>query len=256
MSRSHLLIPDPHARPDYNNRRADYLAKLIIDLRPDVVINMGDVFDMPSLSSYDKGKRSFQGKSYAKDIAAGLEFQDRIWSPVKTRKKKLPLRVQIVGNHEHRVEKALDLSPELEGTIGSQDFCFQEFNDIVVPYDGLYPGEITLDGITYAHFFVSGVLGRPISGLHPAYTLLTKRHVSSTAAHNHTLDYYQYPRPDGRWLHGLLAGCYLDYHSPWAGQAQKLWWNGVIFKEEVENGQYDLTLISLQQLEKEYGREN
>ncbi len=46
MARSHLVIPDPHAQPGYNNDRADYLAGLIIDLNPDVVIviSMGHAF--------------------------------------------------------------------------------------------------------------------------------------------------------------------------------------------------------------------
>jgi hypothetical protein len=252
MSRSHLVIPDAHAHPDHNNDRADYLAQLIIDLHPDVVINMGDCFDMPSLSSYDKGKRSFQGKSYYADISSGNEFQERMWGPVKARKKKLPLRIQLVGNHEHRIEKALDASPELVGTIGAFDFNFDAYNDIVVPYDGIIPGEIEVDGISYSHYFVSGLLGRPIGGLHPAYSLLTKRYASSTAAHSHVLDYATYASPRG-WLNSLVAGCYVDYKSSWAGQAQRLWWSGIIFKEEVENGQYDPTFISMKQLQKEYG---
>ena len=64
-----LVIPDSHAHPDYDNKRADYLAKLIIDETPDVVVNIGDKWDFNSLSSYDKGKRSFHGRSYKKEVA-------------------------------------------------------------------------------------------------------------------------------------------------------------------------------------------
>jgi hypothetical protein len=59
---THLVIPDQHAHPDFHNKRADWLGQLIKELRPDVVINIGDAADMPSLSSYDKGTKGFQGR--------------------------------------------------------------------------------------------------------------------------------------------------------------------------------------------------
>jgi hypothetical protein len=67
-SRTHLIIPDPHASPDHNNDRALYLGELIMDIKPDLVLCMGDGPDMPSLSSYDKGKKSFQGRTYKADV--------------------------------------------------------------------------------------------------------------------------------------------------------------------------------------------
>jgi len=52
---SHLIIPDVQAKPglDFTYLRAigNYIAKK----QPDVIINIGDFADMPSLSSYDKG---------------------------------------------------------------------------------------------------------------------------------------------------------------------------------------------------------
>src|SRR5215217_746737 len=127
MSKVHLVIPDPHAHPEYNNDRADWLSKLIIDVRPDVVVNLGDQFDMSSLSGYDKGKRSFHGRSYSNDINSGLDFSERLWEPVRQTKKRLPYRVYLEGNHEHRIEKALDLNPELEGTIGFKDYDLEKY---------------------------------------------------------------------------------------------------------------------------------
>jgi hypothetical protein len=253
MSRSHLLIPDPHAHPDYPNDRADYVSRLIIDLQPDVVVMMGDGADMASLSSYDKGKRSFQGKSYKKDIDAHLEFQSRVWDPVKARKKKLPLRVALEGNHEHRIEKALDLSPELEGTIGFKDFEYERYYDEVIKYEGSTPGIIELDGVNYAHYMVSGVLGRPIGGQHPAYSLITKGLTSCTVGHLHLADWSSHTTANGRKMMGLVCGVYQDYDAPWAGKVNQLWWRGVVFKENVEDGRYDPSFISLNTLKKMYG---
>ena len=253
MGKTHLIVPDIHAHPDYNNDRADWLAQLIIDVKPDVVVNIGDSADMASLASYDKGKRSFAGKSYRRDIDAHLEFQDRMWEPVKRQKKKLPYRVVFEGNHEQRIERALDMSPELEGTLGFADLELDYFYDKVVRYDGQTPGIDTIDGVTYAHFFVSGVMGRAIGGEHPAYSLLTKEFTSCTCGHIHILDYSERTVVNGRKIAGLICGVYQDYDAPWAGEVNKLWWRGVCIKREVENGFYDLQTISMDTMRKMYG---
>lgn len=250
---THLVIPDPHCHPDHNNDRADLLAKLIIDLRPDVVVNLGDQFDMASLSGYDKGKRSFHGRSYRADIDHGIEFSERLWGPVRATKKRLPYRIFLEGNHEHRIERALDLSPEMEGTMGFKDFELDKYYDEVVRYDGATPGIITVDGIAYAHYFISGVMGRPISGEHPGYSLLSKLGSSVTAGHLHTTDYCVRTNVHGRKQHGLVAGCFFDYNNGWAGEANKLYWRGVIIKRNVHEGDYDPQWVSIEQLQKEYG---
>lgn len=253
MARSHLVIPDQHAHPDHSNDRADWIAQLIIDTRPEVVVNIGDAADMASLSSYDKGKRSFVGRSYRKDIDSHLEFQDRLWAPVRARKKKLPYRVVLEGNHEHRVEKALDLSPELDGTIGFRDYEFSDYYDEVVRYDGSTPGTISLDGVLYAHYLVSGVLGRPIGGLHPASSLIQKGLRSCTVGHVHTADLSIATDAGGRKVMGLVAGVYSDYDFDWAGDVNKLYWRGVVLCHDVEDGVYDPEFISIDKLRKVYG---
>ena len=73
MSKVHLIFSDAHAHPDHDNKRAEWLGKLIMDLRPDVLVNLGDLADMPSLSSHDKGTKGFHGRSYKRDVDAALE---------------------------------------------------------------------------------------------------------------------------------------------------------------------------------------
>ena len=38
----HLIIPDAHAHPEYDNERFDALGSLILKERPDVIICIGD----------------------------------------------------------------------------------------------------------------------------------------------------------------------------------------------------------------------
>lgn len=252
MSNVHLVIPDPHAHADFDNERADWIGKLIVDLKPDTVINLGDQWDFPSLSSYDKGKASFHGKSFQKDLNAGLEFSERMFAPIKRAKKKKPFSVFLVGNHEQRIERVLEQHSELEGTIGYDKLDLERYYDEVIHYRGQTPGIIDIDGILYGHYFVTGVSGRGVSGEHPAYSLLTKHFQSCTMGHTHTFDYSVRTDGSGRRIHGLVAGVYQHYDSPWAGNMCHLWSRGVVIKREVENGDYNIQWVSLKELQKEY----
>ena len=255
MAKTILVVPDQHAHPDFNNDRADWLGKFILDVKPDIVVNMGDAADMASLSSYDKGKRSFYGKSYKKDIDAHLDFQDRMWAPIRNAKKRLPYSVWLEGNHEHRIEKALDLNPELAGTIDVKDFEIDFFYDKIVPYDGSLPGMVEIEGITFAHYLTSGVKGLPIGGEHAAHNLITKQLKSCVVAHSHTTDYAVRTMATGRRVQAAVVGVYQDYEAPWAGhQVNKLWWPGVVILHNAEDGTFDPQWISLKVLQSAYGK--
>lgn len=253
ISKIHLVIPDPHSHPDYSNERADWIGRLIVELKPDVVINLGDQWDLSSLSGYDKGKASFQGRAYRRDLDSGKEFSERMWAPWKKSKKKKPYAVFLEGNHEERQRRLLEQSPELQGTIDFKDFELDKYYDEIVRYKGQTPGIIEIDGILYAHYFVTGVSGRGVSGEHPGFSLLTKHFKSATMGHTHTFDYSVRTDGSGKRINGLVAGVYQDYDSDWAGELCKLWARGVVVKREVSQGDYDLQWIGLETLRKEYG---
>lgn len=251
----HLVVPDTHAHPDHKNDRADWLGKLILDLKPDHLIHLGDNWDFPSLSSYDKGKASFHGRNYADDVNAGLDFQERMWHPIRTAKKRRPHSVFIEGNHEHRLKKALELEPHLHGHkygISFKDLELDKYWSDVVEYDGGTPGIFTLDGIDYSHYFVSGVSGRPLQSVHHGFDLTRKRFNSSTVGHSHLLNHYVSRDSSGRTRMGLVAGCYQDYKNSWAGTSANHWSSGVVIKRGVENGCYDIEWISIDRLREEY----
>lgn len=249
---THIVIPDSHAHWKHNNNRALWIGELIAEVRPDVVINLGDTADMPSLSTYDKGTRAFAGRNYRADIDSHADFQDKLWRACRKAKRKYPRRVTLIGNHEQRIDRALDLSPQLEGTISYADLDLDKYYSDVVHYEGNTPGVIEIDGVHYAHYFISGVLGKPVSGQYPAASLLAKKYVSCTMGHAHVFDYATRTRADGSKIHGLVAGCYQDYNSDWAGLSNGLWTRGCVIKRNVEDGNYDLQFVSIEALRKEY----
>lgn len=253
MSKVHLVIPDAHAHPDFHNKRFGYLGQLVRDVKPDTVIDIGDWADMPSLCEYEKGKGSFQSRRYAADIQASHDAEDRFWSPIREAKRALPRFVRLRGNHEQRIARAISLDPvKLEGIISLTDLDINR-NWEIVPYNGATPGIINIDGINYAHYFTSGVMGRPISGERPAHQLLQKQYESCVQGHAHVTDYCVRTNARGKHIHGLVVGVYQDYFADYAGAANDLWWRGVLVLRNVDGGRFDPQWISLDALKKTYG---
>lgn len=256
----HLIIPDSHAKPDVPNKRFTLLGKFILDLKPDVIVNIGDMADMPSLCSYDKGKKSFEGRRYKKDIEAVRDALYQLHSPtidynrkqrVAKQKQYLPRLVITLGNHEHRVQRVVDNHAELDGTISLEDFGFENYGYEVYPF----MSPVSIDNILYSHYFVTGIMGKPISGLHPAYSMLQKKYQSCTQGHSHLLDYKVMTAGDGKKLQGLSVGCFLetDQFEAYAGEeANEMWWRGIVIKHITKDG-YDPEFISIERLEKMYG---
>ncbi len=250
---THLIIPDAHAHPDFHNKRFEWLGQLIVDVKPDVVISIGDWVDMPSLCSYDFGKKDFEGRRYWKDIQAGIDAQERMFHYIKAAKKKRPRFITHEGNHEGRINKAVSTdAAKLDGVISVKDLMFEEFGWEYIPYRGMTPGVNVVDGIAYAHYFTSGVMGRPISGVQPAYQLLQKQYTSCTQGHIHTADWCVRTDGVGRMIMGLVCGVFQDYEADYAGEANDLWWKGVVVKRNVQDGRYDPEWISMDALKRAY----
>lgn len=245
----HLVIPDQHAHPDHNNDRFTWLGEFIKDLKPTKIINIGDGADMESLCSYDFNKSDFHTRRYKADVDSWLDAQERIWAPIKKAKKRKPASYYCVGNHENRINRAIDNNKVmLDGIISMSDLELERNWDHVSPFNT----PVVLDGVHYNHYFTSGVMGRPIGGENAAANLIRKQLVSCTVGHSHVLDYAVRADASGTHKMGLVAGVFQDYEADFAGPSNKLWWRGLCVKRNVANGQYDLETVSMEQLRKAY----
>lgn len=255
--RDHLIIPDSHAYPGDKLERYRALGNYIMENRPKVIVNIGDWREMGSLCSYDKGKKSYVFKNIKDDIEIGHEAEELAYGPIvkynstRSRWKKKqykPVILNIMGNHEVRVRTLLEYEPKLDGLVSMNDFrtrlnikeTFMPFLDVVV-----------VDGVAYSHYFVSGTMGRPVGS---ARLLVNKKHMSSTMGHTHLLDSYSDVRPTGQKVRGLICG---SFHEPgyksFAGpQTDKMWWNGLIHKRDVVDGDYDMEEIAVTRLKRKY----
>lgn len=260
MAKTYLVIPDAHATPLHHNKRFDILSRFILDRKPDVIVNIGDFADMPSLCSYDKGKKSFEGRRYKDDILATIDAQERIFGPIDKfnaqqratkHKQYQPELILTLGNHEHRINRVTEMQAELDGAISVADLEYEKFGWEVIPYGT----PILRDGVVFCHNFPSGIMGRAISGEHPAHSLITKMHQSCIAGHSHIRDFCERTAADGRRLLGLVVGCFLDIdqHEDYAGEfGNKMWWKGLVMLHDVENGEFEPEFINIKQLYKIY----
>ena len=240
---SHLVIPDSHASPDQNNDRFEWLGKLIYDLRPDVVIDIGDSADMDSLCSYDKGTKGYENRRYTKDCEAYQDAMEKLWHPYRLHKKGLPQRVKTRGNHENRISKAESYAGIMEGTFGISDLKENDFNDLVYPF--LEP--VQLSGIWYNHYCPTPLMGTALSSVNLARAIIKQEHRSTTVGHTHNRGFHE-----ERGVQGLVVGCYMDFTPNYAVSTARNWWSGVVLKTNVEQDRYDHEWISLKRIKDAY----
>ena len=257
MNRTAVVFSCAHADPGTSNDRFDWLGKLIYDVKPDYVVDLGDGADMRSLNSFDTKKpEAIVSQSYERDINSYNDAQERLRHLFKTNKKKRPAWFGFEGNHENRIKKAIQQDPRLEGSkygISFNHLNTRQWFDEYHEYTHGSPAIGNYDGVDYAHFIGGGNFGKAISGIHHAYALIQKRYRSCTVGHSHKRDMYFKDNVGVKGAIGLVAGCYKGAAEDWAGQANGEWWKGVIIKRNIDNGVYDPQFVSLDALRKEYG---
>lgn len=249
---AHLIIPDTQAKPGVPTAHLSWVGQYVVDHRPDTVIHLGDHWDMPSLSSYDKGKRAMEGRRYSEDVVAGNEALALVTDPIREaafRERRQaagwkPRLVLLRGNHEARIERACEDNAQLEGAISYADlespgWEVHDFLEVV-----------KIDGVRYSHYFYNPNTGRPYAGQNIDTRLKTIGH-SFTMGHQQGLKYAMRETVGGM-QHGLVAGsCYL-HDEQYLGPQGNANWRGVVVCHQVEDGQYDAMFVSLDYLCRRY----
>ena len=254
--RSHLIIPDSHAQPGIDNDRFKWAGEFALERQPDVIIDIGDSGDIPSLSQYDVGTVRAEGRRYSDDIRAYRDAMDKFMRPINkynnthSRWKKKTYRPTLIkcrGNHEQRIIRAASESPALFGHLKIEDL--QETKHGWEVQEFLKPIEV--DGIAYQHYFTSGVMGRPIGGVNHARTLINKNHMSSVCGHSHMRDYAEDINPVGRRMFGLSVGCYFEHDEEYTTENDRFW-RGLVYLHDVYAGEADPEFISIENIKRKY----
>lgn len=254
MKRKHLVIPDCQVKSDVDISYLEWVGNYIAEKKPDVVVCIGDFADMPSLSSYDQGKKSFEGRRYKKDIEVVHQGMEMLMAPIEReiqrriagkKKQWRPELILTLGNHENRINRVVNDDPKLDGTISVDDLKYEEFGWRVVPFLEY----VVRDQIAYSHYFTSGVMGRPVTS---ARQLVQKKHMSAVMGHVQNWEIHRETRADGTPIIGLFCGsCYL-HNEDYLGPQGNNYGRGIWMLNEVEDGSFHPMMVTLSFLKEKY----
>ena len=250
----HFVLPDVQAKPGLSFEHLEWAGRYAAEKHPDVIICLGDFADMESLSSYDVGKKCFEGRTYLKDIEAAKEAMQAFLTPIKEEQKKLvdnhrerwnPRMVMLLGNHENRINRAINSDSKLDGLISTKDLGYAD-NWEVIPFLDV----TVIDGVAYSHYFVTGVAGRPAG---TAAAQLRKTNMSCIAGHQQGKQIAYGSKADGNTITSIIAGSFYQHDEDYLGPQGNKHWRGVLMLHEVINGSFDEMWVSLNYLKGKYG---
>jgi hypothetical protein len=154
-----------------------------------------------------------------------------------------PRMVLTLGNHEHRIDRAINEDRKLDGLISTDDLPYQDWE--VIPFLQV----VTIDGIAYSHYFTSGVMGRPIT---TAAALLTKKHMSCFAGHQQGRQISYGRRADGQEMTAIIAGSFYEHSEAYLGAQGNQHWRGFYVLHDVHDGAFDEMAVSIKFLKERY----
>lgn len=252
-----LVIPDVQAKPGHDFAFLTRIGRYIMDKRPDVIVAIGDFADMPSLSSYDKGKKGYEGRRYRLDIEASHAAMKALLKPMrdfnlrearKGKKAKCyrPRMVMTLGNHENRINRTIENEPLLDGTISVDDLGYEGYGWEVYPFLEV----VVIEGVAFSHYFTTGVMGRPATS---AQATLNKKHMSTVCGHQQGKQTASAYRADGKQITSIIAGSCYEHTEFYLGPQGNTHWRGLLVLHEVEDGEFSEMFVTLAFLKARYG---
>lgn len=247
--RRHLIVPDVQVRPGDDTTHLHWAGQAIAEYKPDVIVVIGDFWDLPSLSTHDApGSKEAEGQNVKNDIDAGNAAFQRLIAPLQKLRAKgyRPECHFLFGNHEHRLTRAFSKEPKWEGllkmsSLKTPGFRRHEFLKIV-----------QIDGIKYCHYFPNPFSGKSIGG-----TIINRlNHIGSTFCQGHQQGFLyaskQYP---DHIKHGIVCGRFYNHHEHYRPtDVQNSEWNGILVLNAVHNGDFDLMPLRMDYLRRKYGK--
>jgi len=257
-----LVIPDVHIEPEVPNDRLEWVGNLIVDRKPDKVVQTGDLLSFQSLSHHEFGKKSSEGRRYLYDINAGIEGQELLFAPIdnynRSKKKKDRYNPEMhitLGNHEGWVAKEVQNNAKMEFTIDAvEDLHLRDFGWNITPFMSV----LNIEGINFSHYFPAGNLDKAASGVNVGKTLVDNMGKSCIAGHSHLYREYNKtilgPKGEPQRIWGLTAGCYFEHEMFYCGKVtQSQWWRGVVMLDLIDsNGDFNIERIDMKTIKEKY----
>lgn len=244
-----MVLPDVQAKPGLDFSFLRRIGLYMVEKQPDVVVCIGDFADLPSLSSYDKGKKSFEGRRYKRDIEAAQFAMQAFLGPLEELRRAggtyRPRMVLTLGNHEHRIDRAVEDDPKLAGVLSVDDLAYEEYGWEVHPFLEV----VVIEGVAFSHYFTTGVMGRPAG---TAQAQLRKCAMSCVAGHQQGKQIAYGYRADGSTVTSIIAGSCYEHEESYLGAQGNRHWRGFLMLHEVQAGAFDEMWVSIGYINQRY----
>ena len=241
-----FVIGDTQCKQGIDLDYMKWIGYYIARKRPDIIIHIGDHYDMAALSCYDKASLKAEGRRIIEDIRAGdlgLELIEKEIAKVQGYK---PRKIITLGNHEERIDRFVGLNPEFEGFMGTDQLAFKKYDWEVIPF--LAPCDV--EGISFQHYVQNVMTGKPLGGT--ALNILKSSGKSFVMGHKQVLDIAIKPTLGGGHQIGIVVGaCYL-HDEGYKGVQGNNHFRGCVMLTEVHNGYALPSPVSLDYMRKVY----
>lgn len=247
-----FVIPDTQVKPGVSIEHFRWLALWCNDHPPDAIVHIGDHYDMPSLSAYDRpGSHAAEGRRVTADLDAGHRALELF---AKHHKDTAIPKYVTLGNHEDRVARAAREDATLVGMFGEHMFRFTDFEWRVSGYQMVR----RVHGVWFSHLFDVGPDGHPTgrgAGQPNAKQQLARVSGSSVAGHRQGYSVASVPRHGpipGRTA--VIAGSCYSHHEGYRGPNGNGEYRGAVMLNDVRNGDFQPMQVSLDYLKRTYGK--
>lgn len=182
-------IGDLHIAPDMPLDHMTWIGRYVAKTQPANVIQIGDFHDFESCEFHSAPGSGSQKRrpAFIEDIEAGEEALHLYHKEVGVGE--FPHDITY-GNHEYRVERFEELSPNLAGTLTPQrDQLFARYRWRTTPYKHW----LFMEGVGFTHCCMS-IMGKPIGGRYPENTMGNQATHSIVFGHSHRWNHITVPK--------------------------------------------------------------
>jgi len=246
-----VVIPDAQVKPESNISHIIAAGKYISEHKPDVVVVIGDWWDMLSLSRFGSAL-DLDGRRVIADINAGYNAMEKLLERFYNKDGYKPRLVFTVGNHDPmvRIPRLVSELPHLQGFVPDDSKRWLEEKGFEV-YDFL--DVVNIGGIRFSHYFQNPHSAKksPLSG--QIDSMLKNAGFSFVQGHTQGIKIGKHYLGDGTHRVGIVAGSFYQEDESYMGMQGNKHWMGIIHLHEVKDGGADIAEISMNYLLRKYG---
>lgn len=259
LIKSLLIIPDAQNAPEHPTEHLVALSNWIIANQPEWIVDLGDWNDHKSAGRWESdAEKAEAGRDIMEDLSHAMYCNDLLYGPNQQRNKRLrkdkryePEIHRCKGNHEMRPEKLCNKEPWLRGLIfDSANYNEDKYGIQMHEFQEI----ISVAGVWFSHYFpqaADGNVKQTSRGQSNARLQIQRLMNSAVAGHMQGLSTHVHTTP-ARRVRGIIAGSFYQHDEGYMGPDGNNYWRGVLLLKQVQNGDFSLNEIHIDELMRDW----